>query len=113
MPRFRYDKDMECLVEIRDGANYFDDKPKGPMVISDIQPYRAAGSDIACGGKRPIISGRRQHREFLARNGYVEVGNESAPTRSDAPSSREAQRDRVEAVKRALGEYGSNTSQRN
>ena len=34
-----------------------------------------------------------------------------APTRSDAPSSREAQRSRVEDIKRAMGEYGSNTGE--
>ena len=112
MPRYRYDKDMECLVEIRDGANFYEETPKGPMIIRDIEPYRAVASDIACGGKRPVISGRRQHREFLRRNGYVETGNEAPVHRSDAPSPREGQRERVEAVKRALGEYGSNTGAR-
>lgn len=108
MPRYRYDKDLDCLVEIRDGSNYFEPS-KGPMIISDIEPYRAVASDVACDNKRPIISGRRQHREFLRRNGYVEVGNEANPTRSDMPSEREMQRDRVEDIKRATGEYGSNT----
>lgn len=112
MPRYRYDKDMECLVEVRAGANYFDDKPKGPTVIRDIEPYRASASDIACGGKRPVISGRRQHREFLKRNGYAEVGNERPVQRGDAPSAREAQRARVDDIKRAMGEYGSNTGRR-
>lgn len=112
MPRFRYDKDMDCMVEVREGANYYEDKPKAPTVISDLAPYRAAGSDVACGGRRPMIDGRRQHREFLSRNGYVEVGNERAPGRGDAPTPREAQRSRVEDIKRALGEYGSNTGAR-
>lgn len=110
--RFRYDKDMDCIVEIREGSNYFEDKPPAPAVISDLAPYRAAGSDIACGGRRPVIGGRRQHREFLRRNGYVEVGNERAPSRGDLPAPREAQRSRVEDIKRALGEYGSNTGAR-
>jgi hypothetical protein len=106
MPRFRYDRDMDCIVEIRDGDNapppQSRQRPLG--VISDIEPYRAAGSDVACDGKRPVIAGRRQHREFLSRNGYVEVGNERCPTPSDAPSARDAQRDRVSDIKRALGE---------
>lgn len=53
-------------------------------VISDIQPYQAMGTDIAT-GKAPIITSRSQHREYLKRNGYVEVGNErpkSKPTYS-------------------------------
>jgi hypothetical protein len=108
MPRYRYDKDLECLVEIREGSNYFEPS-KGPHIISDIEPYRAIASDIACDGKRPMITGRRQHREFLQRNGYVEVGNESGPTRSDMPSARELQADRAHDIKRAMGEYGSNT----
>jgi hypothetical protein len=120
------------------------DKPKGRQrpigVIRDIEPYRAVASDIACGGKppivevgseskptrsdaesprevdiidnRPIIAGRRQHREFLRRNDYVEVGNESKPTPSDAESAREAQRDIVENIRRAMGDFGSNTGAR-
>jgi hypothetical protein len=46
-----------------------------PMVISDIAPYRASAADKAT-GKRPVIGGRRQHREFLQANGYRELGNE-------------------------------------
>lgn len=111
MPRFRYDKDMECLVEVRDGANFYEE-PKGPTIIRDLEPYRAAAADVACEGKRPVISGRRQHREFLARNGYVEVGNENPVRCPDGPSPQEAQRARVDDIKRSLGEYGSNTSRR-
>jgi len=108
MPRYRYDKDLQCLIEVREGQNYFDPSP-GPTVISDIEPYRAAGSDIACGGRRPMIMGRRQHREFLNRNGYTEIGNEFVPKSSDLPSMQEQQRDRIDDIKRARGEYGSNT----
>jgi hypothetical protein len=106
MARFIYDKDLECLVEIGNGSNRLEPekrvKQKG--VISDIQPYRAAASDIACNGKRPMISGRRQHREFMQRNGYVEVGNESGYRKPDATSTRESQCERVNDIKRALGE---------
>lgn len=106
MPRYIYDKDLECLVEIGNGSNRPEPekRTKQKGIISDIQPYRAAASDVACNGKRPVISGRRQHREFLRRNGYVEVGNESGYRPSDAPSPREAQRDRVMDIKRSLGE---------
>jgi hypothetical protein len=108
MPRFRYDRDLDCLVEIRAGSNWFE-PAKGPTIISDIEPYRAVASDVACDGKRPLIGGRRQHREFLFRNGYVEVGNERNGFRSDNPSERERQADLVHDVKRSMGEYGSNT----
>jgi hypothetical protein len=114
MPRFRYDKDMDCIIEIRDGGNYPEPekraRPRG--VISDLDPYRAVASDVACGGKRPVITGRRQHREFLQRNGYVEVGNERGPAPSDAPSPQQARGDRVNDIRRALGDFGSNTGSR-
>lgn len=42
------------------------------MVTPDIQPYIATAGDRA---GQPITS-RRQHREFLKRNRFVEVGNE-------------------------------------
>lgn len=41
-------------------------------VIPDIEPYKAMGGDMS--GKH--ITSRRQHREFLKRNRFVEVGNE-------------------------------------
>ena len=46
-----------------------------PMVIADIQPYQAVAVDIAT-GKPPVINSRSEHKAFLRRNGYVEVGNE-------------------------------------
>ena len=46
-----------------------------PMVIADIQPYQAMAVDKAT-GKAPVINSRREHRDFLRRNGYVEIGNE-------------------------------------
>jgi hypothetical protein len=68
-----------------------------PMIISDIAPYRSVATDIAT-GKPVVIGGRRQHREFLQRNGYTEVGNDYvAPRREEL--SRE---DRVSDIKRIL-----------
>lgn len=43
-----------------------------PLVQPDIQPYRAVAGDMA--GK--WIGSRREHKEFLKRNRFVEVGNE-------------------------------------
>lgn len=53
------------------------------QIIKDIEPYQAVGGDIALAGKIPKIGGRRQHREFLKRNGYIEVGNERRPQKAD------------------------------
>lgn len=70
-----------------------------PMVIGDLPEYRAAAADKDT-GKRPMIGGRRQHREFLARNDYREAGNDYvAPKREEFTRS-----DRVSDIRRALGD---------
>ena len=46
-----------------------------PMLNVDIQPYTTVAADKET-GKRQHISSRKQHREFLARNGYEEIGSE-------------------------------------
>ena len=47
----------------------------GLQIIRDIDPYQAVAEDKAT-GKRPHIGSRREHREFLKRNGYHERGND-------------------------------------
>lgn len=69
-----------------------------PMVMGDIDPYRAVAADVD--GKRHVIGGRRQHREFLKRNNYTEVGNEYVtPKRHELSRS-----ERIADIKRAMGE---------
>lgn len=48
----------------------------GLQIIKDIDPYKAVGGDVALGGAAPAIMSRREHREFMRRNSYVEIGNE-------------------------------------
>ncbi len=66
------------------------------MVMGDMPAYRTVAADVD--GKRALIGGRRQHREFLARNNYVEVGNER-PANKFEPLSRS---ERVADIKRAM-----------
>lgn len=47
----------------------------GIQIIKDIDPYKAVAVDART-GKAPRIGSRREHREFLKANRYVEVGNE-------------------------------------
>jgi hypothetical protein len=73
-----------------------------PRVMSDIEPYQAVASDIAT-GKPPHISSRSQHREFLKRNDFVELGNEMPKARS------KPEPDRMEigrTIKRVMDEKG-------
>ena len=53
-------------------------------VMSDLEPYQAVGVDIAT-GKAPMITSRSQHREYLKRNGYIEVGTEPLAPRAEQP----------------------------
>lgn len=60
------------------------------MVQADIQPYMSAAIDKETG--KPVgIHSRKQHREFLRRNDYVEIGNDAPratsrdSTEPDAP----------------------------
>lgn len=100
--RYIFDRDLGCLVEITEGSNRQGPEkmvaPKG--CIRDIEPYRAAASDVASDNKRPMIGSRSRHKEFLRDNGYVEVGNSFVPNHKTYSS----QADRVADIKRALGE---------
>jgi hypothetical protein len=49
------------------------------QIIKDIEPYRAVAADVD--GNAPVIKSRREHREFLKRNNYIEVGNEKPKPR--------------------------------
>lgn len=73
----------------------------GIQIIKDISPYQAVAVDKRT-GKAPVIKSRREHREFLKDNGYVEVGNEPLRQRQmiDVPDSH---RD----VKRTLDQFRS------
>ena len=68
-----------------------------PMIISDLAEYRTAAADKDT-GKRVNIGGRRQHREFLKRNGYIEVGTDYTQPRREELS----QAERVADIKRVM-----------
>ena len=81
-------------------------RPRGAsiQIIKDIEPYRAVAVDIAT-GKPPVLGGRRQHREFLKRNGYYEVGNE--PIRPRKPEYDDIHpREIVQTIERIKSERG-------
>lgn len=62
----------------------------GLQIIKDIDPYKAMGGDVALGGNAPNIMSRREHREFMRRNNYVEIGNEKQEQRAHEDRSIEA-----------------------
>lgn len=105
-----YDPDLDAMIMIRGpGTNHPDAPPSGVQIIRDIEPYRTAASDVASDGKRPVIGSRARQRAFLRDNNYIEVGNE-APMSGPRPQM--SQPERVEDIRRAMGDYGSNTRDR-
>lgn len=85
---------------------------RAPMVRSDIEPYQAVATDIAT-GKPPVIRSRSEHREYLQRNGLVEVGTEKmtpSPRPDDGLDTREQDRARGEAIKQAIEEVGARSA---
>jgi hypothetical protein len=99
---YAYDSDLDAVVQIRGPeTNRTADRTAGITIIRDIEPYRTAASDIGADGKRVVIGSRSRHREFLSRNGYVEVGNER-PVSGDLPSLSRAER--VADIRRAMGD---------
>ncbi len=71
----------------------------GLQIIKDIDPYRAVAVDVAT-DSAPAIGSRREHREFLKRNGYHEVGNEKiGPKTQEFTPVRDDLRRAVQEVK--------------
>jgi len=72
-----WDPDLERLVDVL-ASNRELPEQRTPMqgVVRDIEPYRPVAAEKDTGIRPDYIGGRRQHREFLQRNGYREVGNE-------------------------------------
>lgn len=75
-----------------------------PMVIGDIAPYQAVAIDAAS-GKAPMITSRSQHRDYLKRNGYVEVGNEMPKQRTETHGDFNVRRELTQAVREVLPKF--------
>lgn len=67
------------------------------QIIKDLEPYIPAAAEKHNGSK-PIIGGRRQHKEFLRRNGYVEVGNSFVKPQREYLSTN----DRISDIRQAM-----------
>jgi hypothetical protein len=99
---YAYDADLDAIVQIRGPETNRPVAPaSGVTIIRDIEPYRTAASDIGADGKRVVIGSRSRHREFLSRNGYVEVGNER-PISGERPVL--GRQERISDVRRAMGD---------
>ena len=69
---YRYDPETKSLVPLHQWMKKYGQKTQSHHIIPDIEPYVAVAGDMA--GK--VISSRKEHREFLRRNNFQEIGNE-------------------------------------
>lgn len=101
---FRKIAEMDRLPICHCG-NKFARKICAPMVMGDLPEYQAVAFDAKT-GTAPRINGRAQHREFLRRNDYIEVGNEkrsAKPFDGHDPSLKD---DVARATKQVLAQPG-------
>jgi hypothetical protein len=80
---YRYDKDLECVVEVRAGSNYFvEDPPKGPGLISDnMGGVKGLRAMYRKDGKR--FDSKSRYRADVKAHGLEIVGNDDP--RGSAP----------------------------
>lgn len=70
--RYRYDRDLECVVEI--GGNYYEEPPQGPFVIGDDVGAGVNGLRHMASGK--MLDSKSRHRAENRARGLREVGNQ-------------------------------------
>jgi hypothetical protein len=75
-----------------------------PTVVADIAPYQAMGVDVAT-GRAPVIGSRSAHRDYLKRNGYIEVGNEQPKLRTEVHGDFDNRAELRQAVREVLPKY--------
>lgn len=98
--RYRYDADLDAVVEIRPNSNYFEEKPQGPAVISDNLNAGINGLRNHADGR--MYDGKAAFREATRQAGCLEVGNED---QSKHAKPRETPKHEIaETVKRAFEE---------
>ncbi len=73
--RYRYDADMDCVVEIRDGSNYYEpETERSANVIGDDVGAGVNGLRHMPSGK--MLDSKSAHRKENRARGLREVGNE-------------------------------------
>jgi hypothetical protein len=83
---FRWDKDMECLVEVRSNSNYFEE-PKGPHLISDDMGAGVNGLRAMYRKDKKHFDSKSRYRADVKAHGLEISGNDdmrgSAPPKPD------------------------------
>ena len=103
--RYRYDKDLDAVVEIRDGSNYFEERPQGPNVISDDMGAGVNGLRAMYRKDRKHFDSKSAYRIDVKAHGLAEVGNEQNFEAKPATSPKDHY---GQVVKRAYDQFDGN-----
>ncbi len=79
---FRWDKDMDCLVEVRSNSNYFEES-KGPSLISDDMGAGVKGLRAMYRKDGKHFDSKSQYRADVKAHGLEIAGNDDV--RGSAP----------------------------
>ena len=74
--RYRYDPDLECLVEIGGNANFFEEAPKGPNVISDDMGAGVNGLRAMYRKDKKHFDSKSRYKADVKANGLEISGND-------------------------------------
>ena len=73
--RYRYDAELDCLVEIGGNSNFFEERDQAPAVISDDVGGGVNGLRHMPSGK--MLDSKSAHRRETRARGLEEIGNET------------------------------------
>lgn len=100
--RFRYDADLDAVVEIRD--NYFEERGGGPAVISD--DLKAGVNGLMHFPSKQMLDSKSAHYRETKERGLEHVGNEqSFETQQKAPDHASYVRATQDAAQQIAGDY--------
>lgn len=100
--RFRYDADLDAVVEIRN--NYFEERAEGPSVISD--DLKAGVNGLMHFPSKQMLDSKSAHYRETRARGLEHVGNEqNFESKQKAPSQDSYVRATKEAAEQIAGDY--------
>jgi len=72
--KFRWDPDLEEIVEVRPNSNYFEERPQGPNLIRDDLGMGVNGLKHLPSGR--MLDSKSAHYKENKRRGLEHIGNE-------------------------------------
>ena len=102
---YRWDRDMECLVEVRSNSNYYDDTPKGPNVISDTMGSNVNGLRAMYRTDKKHFDSKSQYRADVRARGLAEVGNDRIASTREKPTVRQYEQRVADTFSQIEGNY--------